>query len=164
MPQVGWYWHLWMLLGKDRWQREHSVQSEHTCLDHIFLALGFIYQVPHKHHGSWINIQWTGTEVLTLKRFHLRRVHFNWRKHADPWRHPQYSWGYKRWRHRQSAKVNVYTLESKVATHLGSKDALDFLTEYLDAHDQHLGIDQVGLYVDFLWDQNWNVVLGFYSI
>lgn len=61
-------------------------------------------------------------------------------------------------------KVNVYTLQSKVATHLGSKDALDFLTEYLDADDQHLGIDQVALYVDYLWDQNWNVVLGFYSI
>jgi len=61
-------------------------------------------------------------------------------------------------------KVDIYTLEAKVALSLGNPDCLDFLGYYKEAGDGHLGIDQVTLYVEALWDFNWNIVLAFNSI
>jgi hypothetical protein len=61
-------------------------------------------------------------------------------------------------------KVCIYTLEAKVAMSLGNPECLEFLGNYKDAEDGHLGIDQVTAYVEALWDFNWNIILAFHSI
>lgn len=46
-------------------------------------------------------------------------------------------------------------------TSLTNPDCLAFLEHYKGSYDEHLNIDQVGLYIDALWDFNWKTVLHY---
>lgn len=59
----------------------------------------------------------------------------------------------------KNQKINLYTFKTKVPTSLGNPDCVELLKAYSEASDEHLQLQQPAMYIEALWNFNWNLIL-----